>query len=147
MLPDLEDIEAVERPEDRHCYMVYRYAGGLSVPSWLVSDGTLRLTGLTLPAYLPDLEGVFLVEEPENGIHPKAVATVSDSLSSVYGAQVLMATHSPVVLNAANTEQVLCFARDDAGATDIVSGTEHPHLQAWRGDADLGTLLAAGVLG
>ena len=146
-LPDLEDIEAVERPEDRHCYMVYRYAGGLSVPSWLVSDGTLRLTGLTLPAYLPGLEGVFLVEEPENGIHPKAVATVFDSLSSVYGAQVLMATHSPVVLNAANTEDVLCFARDDAGATDIVSGTEHPHLQAWRGDADLGTLLAAGVLG
>ncbi len=146
-LPDLEDIEAVERPEDRHCYMVYRYAGGLAVPSWLVSDGTLRLTGLTLPAYLPDLEGVFLVEEPENGIHPKAVATVFDSLSSVYGAQVLMATHSPVVLNAANSEDVLCFARDDAGATDIVSGTEHPHLQAWRGDADLGTLLAAGVLG
>ena len=58
-----------------------------------------------------------------------------------------MATHSPVVLNAANTDQVLCFARDDAGATDIVSGTEHPHLQAWRGGADLGTLLAAGVLG
>ena len=119
VLPDLEDIAAVERPEDRHCYMVYRYAGGLSVPSWLVSDGTLRLTGLTLPAYLPDLEGVFLVEEPENGIHPKAVATVFDSLSSVYGAQVLMATHSPVVLNAANTEEVLCFARDDAGATSL----------------------------
>ncbi len=127
--------------------MVYRYAGGLSVPSWLVSDGTLRLTGLTLPAYLSDLEGVFLVEEPENGIHPKAVATVFDSLSSVYGAQVLMATHSPVVLNSANTEDVLCFARDDAGATDIVFGTEHPHRQAWRGDADLGTLLAEGVLG
>ena len=112
-----------------------------------LSDGTLRLTGLTLPAYLSDLEGVFLVEEPENGIHPNAVATVFDSLSSVYGAQVLMATHSPVVLNSANTEDVLCFARDDAGATDIVSGTEHPHLQVGRGDADLGTLLAAGVLG
>lgn len=146
-LPDLLDIKTIERPEDRHCYMVYKYKGGLAVPSWLVSDGTLRLTALTLPAYLADLRGVYLIEEPENGIHPSAVATVFDSLSSVYGTQVLLATHSPVVLNAARQEDVLCFARDTRGATDIVLGSEHPNLRKWRGKADLGMLLAAGVLG
>ena len=146
-LPDLVDIETVQRPEDRHCYMVYKYSGGLTVPSWLVSDGTLRLTALTLPAYLEGLRGVYLIEEPENGIHPGAVATVYDSLSSMYAAQVLLATHSPVFLNAAQTEQILCFAKDDDGATDIVLGSEHPRLREWRGEADLGTLLASGVLG
>ena len=146
-LPDLVDIETVQRPEDRHCYMVYKYGGGLTVPSWLVSDGTLRLTALTLPAYLEGLHGVYLIEEPENGIHPGAVSTVYDSLSSMYAAQVLLATHSPVVLNTAQTDQVLCFAKDDDGATDIVLGSEHPRLRAWRGEADLGTLLASGVLG
>ena len=80
VLPDLVEISTVERPEDRHCYMVYEYHGGLKVPSWLVSDGTLRLTALTLPAYLNDLEGIYLIEEPENGIHPGAVAAVYDSL-------------------------------------------------------------------
>ena len=70
-LPDLEGITTFERPEDRHCYMIYEYAGGLTVPSWLVSDGTLRLTALTLPAYLVDLEGIYLIEEPENGIPPR----------------------------------------------------------------------------
>ena len=146
-LPDLVDIETVQRPEDRHCYMVYKYSGGLTVPSWLVSDGTLRLTALTLPAYLEGLRGVYLIEEPENGIHPGAVATVYDSLSSMYAAQVLLATHSPVFLNAAQTDQILCFAKDDDGATDIVLGSEHPRLREWRGEADLGTLLASGVLG
>lgn len=146
-LADLEDIETIERPEDRHCYMVYQYRDGLRVPSWMVSDGTLRLTALTLPAYLNDLQGIYLIEEPENGIHPSAVATVFDSLSSVYEAQVLLATHSPVVLNAAHVGNVLCFAKDDSGSTDIVLGAEHPKLQEWRGEANLGTLLASGVLG
>lgn len=146
-LPDLMDIETVERPEDKHCYMVYKYAGDLSLPSWLVSDGTLRLTALTLPAYLTDVLGIYLIEEPENGIHPRAVASVYDSLSSVYSAQVLMTTHSPVVLNAAKMEDVLCFAKDDSGATDIVPGSEHPRLREWQGEANLGALLASGVLG
>ena len=146
-LADLIDITTVERPEDRHRYMVYEYAGGLRVPSWLVSDGTLRLTALTLPAYLVDLQGIYLIEEPENGIHPRAVATVYDSLSSVYEAQVLLATHSPVVLNAASMDAVLCFAKDDDGSTDIVLGSEHPALDEWQGEVDPGTLLASGVLG
>ncbi len=146
-LVDLVNITTIERPEDRHCYMIYEYAGGLKVPSWLVSDGTLRLTALTLPAYLADLQGIYLIEEPENGIHPRAIETVYDSLSSVYAAQVLLATHSPVVLNAARMKEVLCFAKDDDGATDIVLGSEHPRLKEWRGEANLGTLLAAGILG
>ena len=146
-LTDLVDITTIERPEDKHCYLIYEYAGGLKVPSWLVSDGTLRLAALTLPAYLADLQGIYLIEEPENGIHPRAVATVYDSLSSVYAAQVLLATHSPVILNAAKMEHVLCFAKDDTGSTDIICGSEHPKLKAWRGEANLGTLLAAGVLG
>ena len=146
-LPDLSDITTVERPEDRHCYMIYEYKEGLKVPSWLVSDGTLRLTALTLPAYLTDLQGIYLVEEPENGVHPGAVSTVYDSLSSMYQAQALLATHSPVVLNAAATDDVLCFAKDEDGSTDIVLGSEHPLLQRWQGEVDLGTLLASGVLG
>lgn len=146
-LPDLQDITTTERPEDRHCYMRYEYRNQLTLPSWLVSDGALRLTALALPAYLTDLQGIYLIEEPENGIHPSAVAAVYDSLSSVYDRQVLLATHSPVVLNAAKADEVLCFARNDEGATDIVLGSEHPWLQEGQGGAELGTLLAAGVLG
>lgn len=145
-LPDIENITTREREEDRHRYLILRSRSGLDAPSWLVSDGTLRLLALTLLAYLPDLSGLFLIEEPENGIHPRAVETVFQSLSSVYGAQVLLATHSPVVASMADLEHILCFARTSEGATDVVPGTEHPRLRAWRGSLDLGTLLAAGVL-
>ncbi len=146
-LPDLERITTREREEDRHRYLVLHYRSGLEAPSWLVSDGTLRLLALTLLAYVRDLTGIYLVEEPENGIHPRAVETVFQSLSSVYDAQVLLATHSPVILSMSRPEQVLCFARTAEGETDVVRGSEHPRLRDWRGSMDLGTLLASGVLG
>jgi predicted ATPase len=146
-LEDVVDIDTVEREEDRHRYLVVRYSNGAEVPSWLVSDGTLRLLALTIPAYLNDLDDVFLIEEPENGIHPRAIETVIQSLSSIYGGQVLIATHSPVALNLLEPKQVLCFAKDITGATDIVAGHLHPALQEWRrGEPDLGVLFAAGIL-
>jgi hypothetical protein len=77
----------------------------------MVSDGTLRLLALTILANLRSATGIYLVEEPENGIHPTAVETVYQSLSSVYDGQVLVATHSPVMLAISSPEQLLCFAR------------------------------------
>ena len=147
-LDDLVDIATIERPEDKHCYMVYEYKGGLKVPSWMVSDGTLRLTGANL-ACLSRRSQRDLSDRRagERKSTHASVATVYDSLSSVYAAQVLLATHSPVVLSAAKMGDVLCFAKDDTGATDIVLGSKHPKLQQWHGEADLGTLLASGVLG
>lgn len=145
--PDLEDIKTFDRPEDRHRYLMIQYQEGLEVPSWMASDGTLRMLALTLPAYLEEFTGVYLVEEPENGIHPRAIETMFQSLSSVYNAQVLMATHSPVILSVVEADQVLCFAKSPDGATDIVRGSEHPALQAWKGETTLGVLFAAGVLG
>jgi hypothetical protein len=146
-LPDLVGIRTIEREDDKHCYLVLRYEGGLEVPSWVASDGTLRLLALTLLAYMPDVSGVYLIEEPENGIHPRAVEAVFQSLSSVYDAQVLLATHSPIILGLAKPSDVLCFSRGPDGATSIVSGNQHPALRDWHGEVDLGTLFASGVLG
>jgi putative AbiEii toxin of type IV toxin-antitoxin system len=145
--PDLESVAARERKEDRRKYLMLNYRNGLEAPSWLVSDGTLRLLALTLLPYAAQLGSVYLVEEPENGIHPRAVESVFESLSSVRDAQVLCATHSPIMLGLAKPEQILCFARDECGATDIVRGDAHPKLRKWRGETDLGTLFASGVLG
>ncbi len=146
-LGDIVDIDTVEREDDRHRYLVIKYSNGAIVPSWLTSDGTLRLLALTITAYIRGLSGVFLIEEPENGIHPRAIETVIQSLSSIYDGQVLIATHSPVALNMLDPAQVLCFAKDQTGATDIVAGDRHPALQNWKqGQPDLGVLFAAGIL-
>ena len=41
-LRELDHVRVVEREDDRHAYLMIRYASGVEVPSWGVSDGTLR---------------------------------------------------------------------------------------------------------
>ena len=145
-LPDLTHISTREREEDRSRYIVLRYASGLEAPSWLVSEGTLRLLALTLLAYAPDAPRLMVVEEPENGIHPQAIEIVFESLSGIRDRQVLCASHSPVMLSLARTSQLLCFAKTDEGATDIIRGNRHPRLREWQDTMILGDLFAAGIL-
>ena len=146
-LSELDYVGVVEREDDRHAYLRLRYKTGVEVPSWTASDGTLRLLALTLPAYLPGADEIYLLEEPENGIHPLAVDCVFQSLSSVYESQVLVATHSPVVLRMAALEDALCFAKDFQGATDIVRGDVHPRLRDRQGPPNMDLLFASGVIG
>ena len=146
-LPDIDQVTVRRRSEDMHAYLMLHYRNGFEAPSWLVSDGTLRFLALTLIAYLSDPTGPYLIEEPENGIHPRNVETILQSLSSVYDAQVLLASHLPDVARLASIEQLLCFARDDKGGTDVIAGPSHPRLRDCQGVIDLGTLHASGVLG
>ena len=145
-LRDLKSIRIVEREDDRHAYLMLRYSTDVEVPSWTVSDGTLRLLALTLAAYLPEREKLYLMEEPENGVHPMAIETVYQSLSSVYESQVLVATHSPVFLGCAAPEEILCFAKNKDGATEIIRGDRHPRLAGWKSSADMDLLFASEVL-
>ena len=143
---DVTDIRVRTRKDDRHSYLVVVYGDGLEVPSWGLSDGTLRLLALTIIAYLPENGSAYLVEEPENGVHPLAVEAVYRSLSSSYDAQVLVATHSPVFLACTEPSELLCFSRRD-GETQITRGDKHPHLTHWQGAADVDLLFASDVLG
>ena len=145
-LKDIVDIDTRVRDDDRHRYIIVKYNNGVEVPSWLVSDGTLRLLALTIPAYIKNLSGTYLIEEPENGIHPKAIECVFQSLSSVYGAQILLASHSPIILGIVKPSDLLCFGKTTDGITDVVLGSEHPKLRDWKGSPDLSSLFASGIL-
>ena len=147
VLTELKDIRVVEREDDHRAYLMLSYGAGVEVPSWSVSEGTLRLLALTLIAYLPAAGRIYLIEEPENGIHPLAIEAVYQSLSSVYDSHVFVTTHSPTLLGCASPREVLCFARDQEGATDVLSGADHPRLGEWRRAADMDLLFASDVLG
>lgn len=148
-LPDIKNMDVMEREEDRHKYLKIEYDTGVKVPSWFLSDGTLRMLALTLLAYLREGHNMYLIEEPENGMHPLAVESVLDSLKSIYDSQVLIATHSLVALNTLEPKDILCFAKNENGAADVVSGDKHPALRDYKaGYSDsLGMIFASGILG
>lgn len=145
-LPDVVRITTKLREEDGSRYLEVSYRSGVTLPSWLLSDGTLRLLALTVLPHLTLPASLVLIEEPENGLHPQAIEPVLQSLRSVYDTQVLCASHSPVVLGLSEPRDLLCFSKDNDGAVDIARGDQHPRLQDWQRGADLALLFASGVL-
>jgi predicted ATPase len=104
-------------------------------------------TGLVLvTAYLALRYGTsyrrYLIEEPENGIHPHAASLVVQVLRelSLAGAQVLITTHSPLLLNQVSPEDVMVVTRQpDRGV--VVKPMVETKLFAERiRDFDLGEL-------
>lgn len=144
-LPEIENVRIVHREDDRHDYLMVRRAG-VEVPSWGVSEGTLRLFALTVIAHLRAFPLAYLMEEPENGIHPMAIEYVYQSLSTVSGAQVFIASHSPTLLRCVGIDQVLCFDHDPEKGTVIVPGTEHPRFKDWRDSVGDTVFRAADIL-
>jgi predicted ATPase len=146
-LPQIKEIRVKEREEDHHAYFIITYNGGYEVTSSGLSEGTLRILSLTILPYLNNLPSIIVIEEPENGIHPRAIEAVLQSISSVYDSQVIVSSHSPVVLAQTKLDQILCARLAGNGGATVVRGKEHPQLKEWQGQVDLGALFAAGVLG
>ncbi|WP_373479207.1 AAA family ATPase [Geminocystis sp.] len=151
-LPNLISISAITREDDFHAYLKLKYQGDYEVTSSGLSYGTLQILGLTILPYLTGISSlnnmpkVMFLEEPENGIHPRAIEIVLQSLSSVYDAQIWISTHSPVVLAHTNLDSIIVMQSDENGGAKAILGSEHPRLKNWQGTIDLGSLFAAGVL-
>ena len=140
-------IDVIEREEDHFAYFSVEYRNGLVATSSGLSEGTLRLLAYTVLAYLPRPPALLMVEEPENGIHPRAVETVLQTLESMYDSQVWVASQSPIVLAHTSLDHILCARLSSEGAAAVIPGRSHPRLVDWQGTIDLGSLFAAGVLG
>lgn len=146
-LPEVEGVRVVVREEDRKAYLMVRNRAGHEVPSWSVSDGTLRLMAQTLLLYARPPETIHLIEEPEVGVHPAVTQEVLDALQPTGGCQVLAATQSAAILADADPKTALWFARDEHCLPDVVSVLAHPRMKAWIGSPNLSDYFAGGMLG
>jgi predicted ATPase len=72
--------------------------------------------------YSPDPPRVLLIEEPENGVHPRRLVDVLRILKELVSeqgkTQVLLTTHSPYVVDLFKPEEVtLCLKERDGAVT------------------------------
>lgn len=145
-LEDVAEVRVVVREADEHAWLVVRYRNGVEAPSWAVSDGTLRLLAHTLRLYVTLPRTLYLIEEPEDGVHPHEMQEVLTALPPVYGCQTLVATQSPAMLANAEAKHVLCCAMDDAGAPEVIPVLSHPLMEGWIGLPNLSVALGSGML-
>ena len=88
-------------------------------PAWSLSDGTLRFLALAVLEQDPTAGGLICLEEPENGIHPKRIPAMLQLLEDIAVdveepvgdsnplRQVIVNTHSPVVVNQVQDDSLL----------------------------------------
>lgn len=86
---------------------------GTSVPAALMSEGMLYFLAFLASSHA-DRAPVLLVEEPENGLHPSRIGEVMNVLREIsMTTQVLIATHSPLVVNELSGNEVTIVVRDE----------------------------------
>lgn len=104
------------------CYeMLLHRRDGTEVPANLVSGGVLvTLAFITIAELNGDL---LLIEEPENGLHPARLQGIVEMLrkavASRPGSQVVLTTHSPLLLDYVQPEEVRLFARNNMGDVEV----------------------------
>lgn len=88
------------------------------VPAAQVSDGMLLVLAYLTLSYLPHPPRVLLIEEPENGIHPKRLQEILQILRKLIAEQghmqIILTTHSPYVVDQFRPDEVsLCHKGED----------------------------------
>ena len=101
--------------------LYFKFVGdGQPVPASQVSDGLLLVLAYLAILYLPEPPRVLLIEEPENGIHPKRLQDVltilRDLVKEQSHTQVILTTHSPYVVDLFEPNEVTLCRKEDDGS-------------------------------
>jgi predicted ATPase len=107
-------LELVDRYSEHH------------IPASDISDGTLRILAFLTALYQEKTPSIICFEEIENGVHPWLLHKMMELLKIVSTegitgkpVQVLITTHSPVLLNYVEPYQVRAVELDKEGKTQV----------------------------
>jgi len=104
---------------------------GLNVPAKQMSTGILYTLCILSLVHHPEPPGIIFLEEPENSVHPSRLKEIVDYLRMLSSrkngptVQIVMATHSPYLLDHCSPEEVLVFERDPKDHLTKIFVTNH----------------------
>lgn len=112
-----------------------------------ISDGTLRFLLLLAILYNPDRGCLICLDEPEIGLHPDMINMVAESIKQAsLNSQIIIATHSPLLLNSFNLEDCLIFEKNSKNESIITRKTEED-FPDWNDNFLVGQLWLSGKIG
>ena len=122
--------------------------GDMVIPATRLSDGTLRYLCLLAVLCHPQPPPLICIEEPELGLHPDILPTVSKLLlEASERSQLIVTTHSDMLVDALTNEWwsiVVCEKHD--GQT-VMRRLDEEKMAVWLEDYRLGELWSGGEIG
>lgn len=112
-----------------------------------LSDGTLRYILMMCVLMNPHTGKLIAMDEPEGRLHPDMINSMAEMLKAAsMKSQVIIATHSPLLLNLFDIEDVLVFEKDENNCS-IVKKYFEEDFPEWEGEYLPGQMWLHGIIG
>jgi predicted ATPase len=111
-----------------------------------LSDGTMRYIALAILFLQPNIPKTIVIDEPELGLHPKAIAKLAGLIQSVtaHESQVIIATQSADLISYFKPEDIIAVDQKDGCSTFNRLKTDD--LKIWLEDYSLGDLWQRNII-
>lgn len=115
-----------------------------------ISDGSLRFMCLTALLLQPKelLPNVIIIDEPELGLHPSAIAKLAGMIKiASTRSQIILATQSSTLVDEFELDDILVVERDPTDGSSIYSKLSPDSLSGWLEEYTLSELWEKNVIG
>ena len=116
--------------------LVFDFKGASDVPGYMASEGTLLALGLLSFMVGRDRPNIFLLDDIDRALHPRAqrdfLAVIRDFQKLNPHVQFIATTHSPILLDFAETKEVRMTSLNDSGVVLCARMDEHPKYEKWK---------------
>ncbi|UZO80194.1 AAA family ATPase [Aquimarina sp. ERC-38] len=111
-----------------------------------LSDGTIRFIALTVLFMQPDLPDTIIIDEPELGLHPSAIAKLAGMIKSVSikGCQVIIATQSTDLISHFLPEDIITV--DQINGESVFKRLNNNELNQWLEDYTIDDLWKRNII-
>ena len=121
---------------------------GRQIPASRLSDGTLRYLCLLAILLHPEPPSLVAIEEPELGLHPDLLPTLSDLLvQASERSQLIVTTHSDVLVDALTEKPERVVVCEKYAGQTAMQRLDKDELTEWLEEYSLGDLWTSGQLG
>ena len=129
---------------------IYLHETGLNapIPATRLSDGTIRFMALLATLLNPSPPPLICIDEPELGLHPDAVAVVTELIiGASERTQLIVATHSATLVSALSNQPDAVVTCEKPGIDTGLNRLDPESLKDWLNNYALGELWEMGELG
>jgi len=112
-----------------------------------ISDGTLHYLLLLSILFNPERGNQVCIDEPETSLHPDMINTISQAMKQASNStQLIIATHSPLLLNSFDIDDILIFEKNNDNETKVFVKS-FDEFDEWTEDYLAGQAWLQGLIG
>lgn len=112
IIPSVKGFSIQEDKVREEYVITVEHIDGYDIPSKLLSDGTLRILALIAISHDSQFNGIIILEEPENGVHPGRINSVVNLLRDMTEPLDVKMPMRQIITNT-HSNKLIYYVRDD----------------------------------